>query len=139
MKCNQATLQSFNRMSARRFLSVGLLTALLLSNLTPSSAQAAACTRIKYDLPASYALQLTDSQGGSVVHLRRANYQYKPTVHIWIQHNYRGHWYIPQNVYDIQVQMETRLVLETFNGKVRQVYKQVSIVRACSNWRVTRV
>lgn len=138
MNCAHDPSQSISSHGERRTWLLGSLAVVLFTSLSaPASAQAT-CTRYKYDLPASYALQLTDSVSGSVLHLQRSNYQFKPTTLLWIQFNYHGQYYIPVDIFDIQVRLQGRYVYETFNGQVRQVYKQIPVVLACSNWRVVR-
>jgi hypothetical protein len=79
------------------------------------------------------------NSNGYTVHLQRSNYNYSPTVLVWENWQFTGHYYIPKDVYDIQVRLVGRYVLETWMGKVRQVYKQVPVARACSNWSVSTV
>jgi hypothetical protein len=75
---------------------------------------------------------MTYNADGYVVHLQRASYQYAPTVRVWEQGQFMGEYYIPIAIYDIQVSLEGRYVLETWMGEVRQVYKQIPIARACA-------
>jgi hypothetical protein len=112
----------------------GYVVSLIMSCSLITPHAEAACTFKKYTLPSISYLQLVRNDG-RVVHLQRSAYKYNPTVHVWIQRNYRGQYYIPKNVYDIRVILENRLVLETWMGQVRQVFKQIPIAKACSNWR----
>jgi hypothetical protein len=103
-----------------------------LGPLGPHTYAEGTCTLQEYTLPSTSYLQLTHNASGYVVHLQRSSYQYTPTVLVWEQGQFTGAHYLPVDVYDIQVRLEGRYVLETWMGKVRQVYKEVSIARACA-------
>ena len=117
----------------RRLKVAALVSLSTLAILLASSAYAqTACTLQEYTLPSVDYLQLTYNANGYVVHLQRSSDQYAPTVQVWEQGQYMGAYYIPVAIYDIEVSLEGRYVLETWMGEVRQVYKQVPVARACA-------
>jgi hypothetical protein len=102
--------------------------------LMPSAHAQGTCTLQEYTLPSTSHLEMIHTSG-YVIHLQRASDQSQPTVRVWEQGQFIGEYYIPIDIYDIQVRLEGRYVLETWMGEVRQVYKQVPMAKACAeNW-----
>ena len=109
---------------------------------TRANLATATCTRVRQDIPASANtyLRLTRRSDGRVIHLRKGIYNHYPTVHVWEQLRYSGQWYIPVDVYDIQVRLERRLMTEIWMGQVRQTYKNIPVARYCpTRWSVAKV
>lgn len=111
-------------------LGLAILASLVIPQALPAQAESS-CSLQEYTLPSTSYLQLTHTSG-YVVHLQRSSSNYAPTVKLWEQQQYSGEYPIPVDVYDIQVRLEGRWVLETWMGQVRQVYKQVPVARACA-------
>jgi hypothetical protein len=108
--------------------------------LSPFMAQPAeaACITKTYTLPSISYLQLALSNG-RVVHLRRSVYMHYPTVNIWDNRRYIGQYYIPVTYAGLSIILINRVVLETWMGSVRQVVKQVPVVKACNYWAASQV
>lgn len=101
---------------------------------TATLVQAQSCRSSSY-LPSASALTLQHASG-TIVSLQRGNYNFRPTVHVWINGSYAGQYYIPLTLAGGQIQVRIRMQLryETWLGKVRQVYKAVPYVIVCGNW-----
>jgi len=93
-------------------------------------------TCAKRDVKKTSYTVLRHSNGTTLHLLGDIRDRYIDTVHIWVNGEYAGQYDLPVNIGpDIVVRHEGRWVLETWLGKVRQVYKQVPIVKYCGAWR----
>ena len=81
-------------MYAYRLVFAALLLFVGCTMVPATSAEAAACTLQKQDLPSISYLELTRVDG-LVVHLQRSNYNYSPTALVWQNYQYQGQYYIP--------------------------------------------
>lgn len=88
-----------------------------------------------HTLPSISYLELRRSDG-LVMHLQRGTFNRQNTVRVWVNGRYAGEGYIPQRLFDVTATHELRLVLETWMGRVRQVQKQVPVVRVPRHWQV---
>ena len=74
---------------------------------------------------------------GSTVSLLRDNYNYQPTVHVWLDDAYAGEFFVPLDLAEgeIQVKFRTEQRYQTgLDGKVRLVLKTVPYVEVCGEW-----
>jgi hypothetical protein len=101
--------------------------------LTPTPAHAQNCNSGSIPGNSPLTLQRAD---GQTVSLQSNSRGYYRTAHVWTNGNYVGQYNIPFQLADgeIQVRLRARHRLETWLGKVRQVYKQVPYVVVCGNW-----
>lgn len=101
---------------------------------TAPAAQAQSCRSSSY-LPTTGVIAL-QNVSGTTIYLQRGNYNFKPTVHVWVNGSYAGQYNIPNAFFGGQIKVLFRLQLrtETWLGKVRQVYKEVPYVTVCGAW-----
>jgi hypothetical protein len=79
------------------------------------------------------------NNSGATLQIARGNYNFKPTLHIAVNGQYLGQYYIPVTITDdVQVVFKNMYKLETFNGEVRQTFKPEPYLKICSN-RWTRL
>ena len=105
---------------------------------TPSARIAAqSCSAQSYWLPSMSILRL-QRRDGATVDLKRNIRSGYYTVHIAINGRYQGERYVPVDIGPIQVRMALRLMTEVGpDGRIRQVYKEKPLARACSDWSVS--
>jgi hypothetical protein len=74
---------------------------------------------------------------GATVSLLRDNYNYQPTVHVWLNSAYAGEFFVPLDLAEgeIQVKFGTEQRYQTgLDGKVRLVLQTVTYVEVCGEW-----
>lgn len=85
-------------------------------------------------LPTITPMRLQHADGTQVL-LLRGNYNFKPTVHIAINGQYYGQYYIPVNLGGgVQVQTKLQYRTEIWMGRVRQVQKVTTVAQWGSGW-----
>ncbi|MCC7020696.1 MAG: hypothetical protein IT332_13120 [Ardenticatenales bacterium] len=136
-----ATLLTWTSPAASVAASPRLPEGLSLTNATvapdaaPAPQESTACS--KRDLKKTQYLALTHSSGVVVHFLGDIRNRVIDTSHVWVNYSYRGMYDLPVTVgSEITVRHELRLTTEIWMGRVRQVQKQIPVVKFCGGWRV---